>query len=68
MFFNLYGESIMREAGLSHLDAGINIGGLCLNNFRYADDTTLAAILTEDLKNIILAVKKVSEEYGSKHW
>ena len=64
MLFNLYGESIMREAGLSHLDAGIKIGGLCLNNLRYADDTTLAASLTEDLKNIIRAVKKASEEYG----
>ena len=64
MLFNLYDESIMREAGLSHLDAGIKIGGLCLNNLRYADDTTLAASLTEDLKNIIRAVKKASEEYG----
>jgi hypothetical protein len=64
MLFNLYGESIMREAGLEHLDAGIRIGGLCINNLRYADDTTLAASFTEDLKNIIRSVKKASEKFG----
>src|SRR5688572_2254749 len=64
MLFNLYGESIMREAGLDHLDAGIRIGGLCINNLRYADDTTLAASFTEDFKNIIRSVKKASEKFG----
>ena len=64
MLFNLYGESIMREAGLNNLDVGIKIGGLCINNLRYADDTTLAASFTEDLKKIIRAVKNASENYG----
>ena len=64
MLFNLYGERIMREAGLDQLDVGIKIGGQCINNLRYADDTTLAASATEDLKEIIRKVKMASEKYG----
>src|SRR5437870_6329583 len=64
MLFNLYGERIMLEAGLDQLDVGIKIGGQCINNLRYADDTTLAASATEDLKEIIRKVKMASEKYG----
>ena len=39
--FNLYAEHIMRNAGLEETQAGIKIAGRNLNNFRYADDTTL---------------------------
>ena len=39
--FNLYAEYIMRNAGLDEAQAGIKIAGRCINNFRYADDTTL---------------------------
>ena len=39
--FNLYAEYIMRNAGLEETQAGIEIGGRNINNFRYADDTTL---------------------------
>ena len=39
--FNLYTEHIMRNARLDKLQAGIKIGGRNINNFRYADDTTL---------------------------
>ena len=39
--FNLYAEYIMRNAGLEKTQAGIKIARRNINNFRYADDTTL---------------------------
>ena len=39
--FNLYAEYIMRNAGLEETQAGIKIAGRNINNFKYADDTTL---------------------------
>ena len=39
--FNLYAEYIMRNTGLDEAQAGIKIVGRNINNFRYADDTTL---------------------------
>ena len=39
--FNLHAEYIMRNAGLEETQAGIKIAGRNINNFRYADDTTL---------------------------
>ena len=39
--FNLYAEYIVRNAGLEEAQAGIKISGRNINNFRYADDTTL---------------------------
>ena len=41
--FNIYGEYIMRNAGLDEAQAGIKISGRNINNLRYADDTTLTA-------------------------
>ena len=41
--FNLYAEYIMRNAGLQETQAGIKIAGRNINNFRYADETTLMA-------------------------
>ena len=41
--FNLYAEYIMRNAGLDEAQAGIKTSGRNINNFRYADDTTLMA-------------------------
>ena len=41
--FNLYAEYIMRNAGLEEAQEGIKIAGRNINNFRYADDTTLMA-------------------------
>ena len=48
--FNLYTEYIMREAGLDEAQTGIKIVGRNINNFRYADDTTLMAESEEELK------------------
>ena len=42
-FFNFYIESIIQNAGLDEVQAGINIAGRHINNLRYADDTILVA-------------------------
>ena len=47
--FNLYAEYIMRNAGLDEAQAGIKISRRNINNFRYADDTTLMAESEEEL-------------------
>ena len=47
--FNLHAEYIMQNAGLDESQAGINITGKNINNFRYADDTTLMAENEEEL-------------------
>ena len=41
--FKFYAEYIMQTAGLDEAQAGIKIGGININNLRYADDTTLMA-------------------------
>ena len=41
--FNLYAEYIIRNTGLEEAQAGIKIASRNINNFRYADDTTLMA-------------------------
>ena len=48
--FNLYVEPIMTNAGLDELQAGLKIAGRNINNFRYADDTTLMAESEEELR------------------
>ena len=47
--FNLYAESIMRNAGLEETQAGIKIASRKINNLRYADDTTLTAESEEEV-------------------
>ena len=63
--FNLYAEYIMRNAGLDEAQAGIKTAGRYINNFRYADDTTLMAE-SEELKNLLMKVKEESEKVGLK--
>ena len=48
--FNLYAEYIMRNAGLDEAQAGIKIARRNINNFRYAEDTTLMSE-KEELKS-----------------
>ena len=62
--FNLYAEYIMRNAGLEDAQAGIRIAGSNINNFRYADDTTLMAESEEELKSLLMKVKEESEKVG----
>ena len=47
--FNLYAEYITQNARLDEAQAGIKIAGRNINNFRYADDTTLMAEREEPL-------------------
>ena len=56
----------MRNAGLEETKAGIKIAGRNLNNFRYADDTTLMAESEEELKSLLMEVKEESEKVGLK--
>ena len=56
----------MRKAGLEEAQAGIKIAGRNINNLRYADDTTLMAESEEELKSLLIKVKKESEKVGLK--
>ena len=56
----------MRNAGLEETQAGIRIAGRNINNFRYADDTTLMAESEEELKSLLIKVKEESEKFGLK--
>ena len=44
----------MRNAGLDELQAGIKIGGINIDNLKYADDTTLTAESEEELKSLLM--------------
>ena len=55
----------MRNAGLDEAQAEIKIARRNINNFRYADDTTLMAE-SEELKNLLKKVKEENEKVGLK--
>ena len=55
----------MRNAGLNEAQTGIKIAGKNINNFGYADDTTLMAE-SEELKSLSMKVKEASEKAGLK--
>ena len=59
--FNLYAEYIMRNARLDEAQAGIKTARRNTNNLRYADDTTLMAESEEELKSLLMKMKKKSE-------
>ena len=65
-FFNLYAKYIMRNAGLDEAQTGFKISRRNINNFRYADDTTLLAESKEELKSLLMKVKEGSEKIGLK--
>ena len=56
----------MRNAGLEETQAGIKIAGRNINHLRHADDTTLMAESEEELKSLLMKVKKESEKVGLK--
>ena len=64
--YNLYAEYILRNAGLDEAQAGIKIAQRNTNNLRYADDTTLMAESKEELKSLLMKVKKESGKVGLK--
>ena len=64
--FNLHAEYIMRNTGLEEAQAGIKISGRNINNFTYADDTTLMAENKEELKSLLIKMKEESEKVSLK--
>ena len=54
----------MRNTGLEEAQAGIKIAVRNINNLRYADDTTLMAESEEELKGLLMKVKKEHEKVG----
>ena len=56
----------MRNAGLEETQAGIKIAERNINNLKYADDTTLMAESEEELKSLLMKVKKESGKVGLK--
>ena len=56
--FNLYAEHIMRNGGVDEAQAWIKIAGRNINNLRYADDTTLMAESEEELKSLLMKMKR----------
>ena len=63
--FNLYAEYIIRNARLDEAQAGIKIAGININNFIYADDTTLM-VESRELKGLLMKVKEEGERVGLK--
>ena len=51
----------MRNAGLDEAQAGIKISGRNINNVRYADDTILMAESEEELKSLLMKVRRVKK-------
>lgn len=60
-FFNLYSEFILRAITDIH---GVKLGGVNINNIRYADDTTLIASSEEELQKLLDIVKEESGKKG----
>jgi len=58
--FNFYAEYIMRNAWLDEAPAGIKNAGRNINNLRYAEDTILMAENKEELKSLLMRVKKLA--------
>ena len=64
--FNLHAEYIMGNPGLDKAQARIKIAGRNINNFRYADNTTLMTGSKEELRSLLMKVKEESEKGGLK--
>ena len=62
----IYSEYVTRNPGLKEAQAVIKIGGRNINNFTYADDTTLMAESEEERKSLLMKVKEESEKVGLK--
>ena len=65
-YLTSYAEYIMRNARLDESQTEIKIAGRNINNFRYADNTTLKAESEEELKRLLMRVKEESEKGGLK--
>ena len=56
----------MQNARLNEAQVGVKIARRNINNLRYSDDTTLMAESEEELKSLLMKVKKESEKAGLK--
>ena len=56
----------MRNAELDEAQAGVKIAGRNINNFRYADGTTLMTESKEELKRLLMKAKEKREKVGLK--
>ena len=65
-YFSLQTRYIMQNAGLDKSQAGIKISKRNISNLRYAADTTLMAENEEEVKSLLMRVKKESKKYGLK--
>ena len=66
LLINLYAEYITGNVRLDEAQTGIKTAGKNINNFRYADDTTLMAESEEKLKNLLMEMKEESKKAGLK--
>ena len=64
--FTLFSEYTICNAGPDESQAGIQIATRNINNIRHADDTTLMEESEEELKSLLMKVKKESEKVGLK--
>ena len=64
--FSLCAEYIIRNAGLDEAQAGSKIARRNISNLRYADDNTALMAESEELKSLLMKVKKKSEKVGLK--
>ena len=62
--FNLFLELVMK--GLRQLDSGVQMGNICLNNIRYADDTTLLELVFEKLQVATDELDNACKKWGMK--
>ena len=56
----------MQKSGMDEIQAGIKITRRKISHLRYADDTTLTSESEEELKSLLMKVKKESEKSGLK--
>ena len=56
----------MKNAGLEEAQAGIKMARRNINSLRHSDDTNLMAASEEELKGLLMKVKKESEKVGLK--
>ena len=64
LIINLYEECIRQNARLDDSQRRIKIARRNINNFRYADDTTLTAVSKTELESLLMKVKEDSEKVG----
>ena len=64
--FNSYAEYIIRNVRLDEAQAGIKIARRNISDLRYVDDTTIMAENEEELKSLLMKMKKKSEKAGLK--